>query len=362
MIVKNQILIIAEAGVNHNGCLSTAFELVDVAKACGADIVKFQLFNTDKLVSINAPLAKYQRKNLKQDLSQHEMLKSLELTYDEHLELSNYCNSIGIEYLSTAFDEDCLEFLDKEINQKRFKIPSGEITNGLFLAKHAMLSKPLILSTGMATLSEVEMAIAIITYVLKTGNLHADSVDHIMKEFVSNEIPPQLEKLVTLLHCSSEYPAPLDTVNLRSMKTLGAAFNLNYGYSDHTKGVEIAIAAASLGARVIEKHFTLDKTAKGPDHAASLNPDELKLMVSSIRNVENALGSSVKRPSFSELDTAKLARKSLVAATDIKQGEILSTNNMASIRPGTGISPMFIWDLIGKEVRRDYTAGEEICE
>ncbi|MDA8891495.1 N-acetylneuraminate synthase [Planktomarina temperata] len=354
--------IIAEIGVNHNGDLKTALKMIDVAKDCGADVAKFQLFSADKLVRKSATIAKYQEENIGKKQTQYNMLKKLELTYEDHIKLSDYCKFVGIEYLSTAFDDNSLDFLQNVIKQKRFKIPSGEITNGLFIAKHAILSKPLILSTGMATLSEVEMALAIISYVLKNGNINPDSVDHILREYSANEVPNRIEQLITLLHCSSEYPAPLDTVNLKSMQTLGAAFNLNYGYSDHTQGVEIAVAAVTLGAKVIEKHFTLDKAAVGPDHAASLNPDELKLMVSSIKNIEKAMGSAVKRPSISELETAKLARKSLVAANNIKKGEIFSANHLTAMRPGTGKSPIDIWDLIGKQSSRDYIAGEEIDE
>lgn len=354
--------IIAEIGVNHNGDLRTAFQMIDAAKDAGADVAKFQLFRADSLVQKTAPVATYQAENIGTQQTQYNMLKGLELSYEEHIQLSDYCKSVGIEYLSTAFDDESLEFLQNVVNQKRFKIPSGEITNGLFLAKHAMLSKPLILSTGMASLAEVETAISVISYVFKKGDLYPRSLDDIRSEFISDEVQKKLKEMVTLLHCSSEYPAPMDTVNLLSMQTLGQAFNLDCGYSDHTNGVEIAIAATTLGASIIEKHFTLDKTAKGPDHAASLNPDELKLMVSSIRNVEKALGSTVKRPSVSELETAKLARKSLVASRDICRGEVFTAGNLNTLRPGNGMSPILLWDLIGKEATREYKKGEEIRE
>ncbi|MDA9300075.1 N-acetylneuraminate synthase [Amylibacter sp.] len=352
--------IIAEIGVNHNGSLKTAFDMIDVAKAAGADIVKFQLFSADKLVHKTAPLAEYQAKNMGKQQTQHAMLKNLELTYEDHLKLSDYCKLRDIEYLSTAFDEDSLEFLQGVIQQRRFKIPSGEITNGPFIAKHAEISRPLILSTGMATLSEVETALSIINYVFKDHKVEPTSLKSILSENISENEQNKLKELVTLLHCSTEYPTPIESVNLQSMQTLGNAFNLNYGYSDHTEGVAVAVAATALGANIIEKHFTLDKNAEGPDHLASLDPEELALLITSVRTAEKSMGSRVKRPSFSELETAKVARKSLVAATKIIKGELITTDKLSTLRPGTGLSPVFYWDVIGSQATQDYEKGEFI--
>ncbi|MCB7480626.1 N-acetylneuraminate synthase [Christiangramia sediminis] len=334
--MKNQVLIIAEAGVNHNGNLETAKELVDKASIAGADFVKFQTFKASGLVTKSAERAAYQNYNTENSDSQYEMLKKLELSEDAHNILIEYCKSKGIKFLSTGFDLDTLEFLNK-LNIELFKIPSGEITNLPYLRKIASFKKPVIMSTGMASMQEVTEAFD----VLVNAGLKKENI--------------------TIVHCNTEYPTPMDDVNLRAMNRIGKELDVEIGYSDHTLGIEVPIAAVALGAKVIEKHFTLDRNLPGPDHRASLEPEELKLMVESIRNIEKAIsGSGKKEPSKSEMKNKDIARKSIIASKEIKKGDKLTEDNLTVKRPGNGISPMK-WDkVLGETASRDFKEDELI--
>ncbi len=328
-------LIIAEAGVNHNGDLALARQLIDVAAEAGADLVKFQTFSADRLVTTHARKANYQTQTTDAGESQHAMIRRLELTRDMHEALIAHCKSRGIRFFSTGFDPDSIDLL-VELGFDCFKIPSGEITNLPYLRHVGRYGKLVILSTGMATLSEVEAALDIL-----------------------GQAGTPRER-ITVLHCNTEYPTPMADVNLRAMLTIRDAFGVAVGYSDHTQGIEVAIAAVALGATVIEKHFTLDRNLPGPDHKASLEPDELKAMVVAIRNIEQAMGDGIKRPSLSEAKNKPIARKSLVAACAIRAGEVFSETNLAVKRPGTGLSPMR-WDEVqGLKAPRDFTTDELI--
>ena len=330
----NKVFIIAEAGVNHNGSIELAKQLIEKGAEAGVDAVKFQSFKASKLVTVNAEKADYQIANTgNNDENQYDMIKKLELDYDKHQELMDYAISKNVMFLSSAFDLESIDLL-VDLDLSVFKIPSGEITNLPYLRKIALTKKPVILSTGMATLGEIEEALE----VLKNNG----TTD------------------VTVLHCNTEYPTPMSDVNLTAMNTMKDAFKVKVGYSDHTLGIEVPIAAVALGAVVIEKHFTLDKTMEGPDHKASLEPDELKQMVKSIRNIEKALGTGVKTPTDSERKNKPIARKSIVAKVPISIGEIFSEENLEIKRPGTGISPM-LWDeIIGSKATKDYQADELI--
>lgn len=324
--------IIAEAGVNHNGSLKLACKLVDAAKEAGVDCVKFQTFKAKNLVSRNASKAEYQKETTG-DGSQEDMLKKLELSYDEFLELKKYCDSVGISFLSTPFDFESIDFLNS-VDMPFWKIPSGEVTNYPYLVALANTQKPIIMSTGMCCLDEIRAAI------------------RVLKDNGSQDIK--------LLHCNTEYPTPFEDVNLRAMQTLKDEFGLEVGYSDHTKGIEVPIAAVAMGATIIEKHFTLDRNMEGPDHKASLEPDELKNMVRSIRHIEEAIGSGTKKPSPSETKNKAVARKSIVAKTKIAVGEFLTEDNITVKRPGTGISPMKWPEVIGTKAIRDFDEDELI--
>ncbi|MBR4174575.1 MAG: N-acetylneuraminate synthase [Lachnospiraceae bacterium] len=326
------VFIIAEAGVNHNGSFKLACELVDEAKKAGVDCIKFQTFKSENLVSKNAAKADYQKETTGEG-SQIDMLKKLELSYDEFLELKEYCDEVGICFLSTPFDFDSIRFLES-LDMPFWKIPSGEVTNYPYLVTLAKTQKPVILSTGMCEMSEIEEAIKVLR-----DNGTED---------------------IRLLHCNTEYPTPFEDVNLKAMQTMRDAFGLQVGYSDHTKGIEVPIAAAALGAAVIEKHFTLDKNMEGPDHKASLDPKELALMVQGIRNIEKAMGTGVKIPSPSEKKNIAVARKSIVAARDIKKGEVLTDDNITVKRPGSGISPMRWDEVTGRAAIRDFKEDELI--
>lgn len=329
------MIIIAEAGVNHNGDEQTARQLALAARDAGADYVKFQTFKASKLVSASSRTAEYQKRNCQAE-SQAEMLRSLELSYDAFMRLKDYCDEIGIKFLSTPFDMESIGFL-ASLGMDMMKVPSGEVTNLPYLRAIGSTRLPVVVSTGMCTLADIESAIAALR---------------------DSGTP---EGAITLLHCNTEYPTPFADVNLRAMRTLGDTFGCPAGYSDHTRGIEIPIAAAALGAAVIEKHFTLDRSMPGPDHAASLEPDELRLMVGSIHNVESALGSPVKRVSPSERKNMEVARKSIVAARPIASGEIFTESNITCKRPGSGLSPMQWWDVvIGRRATRDFNTDEEI--
>ena len=327
------ILIIAEAGVNHNGSLAMAKQLADVAKAAGADIVKFQTAKPELVISRFAEKAEYQKAETGEAESQLEMCKRIHLTFDEHAQLKEYCDSIGIAYLSTPFDLDSIDFL-QQLGTPMWKVPSGEITNLPYLEKIAATKKPVILSTGMSMISEIEDALTI----LEDGGAGP----------------------ITLLHCNTEYPTPIEDANLLAMQDLREQFGLPVGYSDHTAGIEADIAAAALGAVVIEKHFTLDKALPGPDHKASLSPEELTAMVAAVRKTELALGDGRKHVTESEAKNKPIARKSILAKRDIKKGETFTPENLTVKRPGDGISPMRWYDVLGKTAKRDFVEDEKI--
>lgn len=353
-------LIIAEAGVNHNGSRDLAFKLIDAAKAAGADIVKFQTFKAKNLASRLAKQAEYQVENTQIEEPQQAMLKKLELPYELHYELVDYCNKIGIEFLSTAFDSESLNFLVNDLGLKTLKLPSGEITNAPLLLEHARTECNIILSTGMATLSEVEDALGVIAFGLTQPKNAKPSITAFKEAYASIEGQKTLQEKVTVLHCTTEYPAPMDEINLRAMDTLKTAFGLRSGYSDHSEGITIPIAAVARGAVLIEKHFTLDKTMEGPDHKASLEPYELKSMVDAIRHVEVALGTGVKAPAASEIKNKAVVRKSLIALNNIEAGEYFTADNLVVKRPGTGISPFLYWDMLGNIAQKTYEKDEEI--
>jgi N-acetylneuraminate synthase len=350
-------LIIAEAGVNHDGSVETALELVDVAVAAGADVVKFQSFNVDDVVTADAPQAGYQRERAPAS-SQQEMLRSLALDVAAHERIVTHCQQHGIEFLSTAFDPRSLAML-VDLRIRRVKVPSGELTNGPLLLRYARTGLPLIVSTGMANLAEVEAALAVIAY----GRERPDGVptrDDLADTYSRALRTGALADHVTLLHCTSSYPARPEDVHLAAMNSMSRAFQLPVGYSDHTLGIAVSLAAAARGAVVIEKHFTLDRTLPGPDHAASLQPEELEQLVGGIRAIELAIGSPIKHPTEDERDTAAVARRSVVAARPIAAGTVLTEDDLTALRPGRGCSPMETWVLLGRRARRDYRRHEMI--
>ena len=328
-------IIIAEAGVNHNGSMESAKRLIDVAAKASADYVKFQTFKAETLVTQTADKAEYQKGLTGADESQFEMIKKLEFDKEAHEELMNYCKQKKIQFLSTAFDHGSIKLLEK-LDIPLYKIPSGEITNLPYLRHIGGMDMPIIMSTGMSTLDEVRDALNIL---LEAG---------------------AKKDKITILHCNTEYPTPMEDVNLKAMITIRDELGVNIGYSDHTLGIEVPIAAVALEATVIEKHFTLDRNMSGPDHAASLEPEELKAMVTAIRNIEKAMGDGIKKPSSSEIKNMPIARKSIVAKNSIKKGELFTKDNLTVKRPGTGISPME-WDvLIGKKANKNYDVDDLI--
>ena len=329
------VFIIAEAGVNHNGRLDLAFRLIEEAKKAGCDAVKFQSFKTEKLVTRFAKKAEYQVKNTNSDDSQYEMLKKLELSNDDHIKIIKYCNEVGICFMSTPFDETSADMLE-DLGIEIYKIPSGEITNKPYIKHVASKQKPIILSTGMSTLDEVKEAVS--------------------------WIREESDKSISILHCSTEYPADFKDINLRAIQTMSKELNLSVGYSDHTVGIEASIAAVSLGACIIEKHFTLDKSMEGPDHRASLDINELNELVRAIRNIELALGDGEKRPRGNELKNIDVVRKSIVAATKIEKGQVLTEEILTIKRPGSGIAPKYFDTIIGKTADRDYDIDDMIGE
>lgn len=332
-----KVLIIAEAGVNHNGNIETAKELIDAAAEADADLVKFQTFSADRIVSPTAQKANYQQVNIgEDDTSQYNMLKRLELSEAMHHELISYCRQKGIGFFSTAFDPQGLDFLHN-LGFNQFKVPSGEITNYPYLKKLGRFKKPVILSTGMATLGEIEAALNILTL---------EGLDR---------------RQITVLHCNTEYPTPMEEVNLKAMLAIQQTFQVEVGYSDHTLGIEVPIAAVALGASVIEKHFTLNRNLPGPDHKASLEPDELKAMVAAIRNIEKAIGGhGRKEPTTSELPNKPIARKSIYLNKSVAAGTQLTEEHLIPLRPGDGISPMDWNIVIGRKAARDLTAGQQL--
>ncbi|MGO3915064.1 MAG: N-acetylneuraminate synthase [Pseudoalteromonas sp.] len=354
-------LIIAEAGVNHNGSDELAFSLVDAAYRAGADIVKFQTFKAKNLVTEDAQQAEYQITNSGQKESQFSMLKRLELSYESHHKLVKYCNDLGIEFLSTAFDSESLSFLVDDLGITRLKLPSGEITNAPLVLEHARTGCDLIVSTGMATLSEIEQVLSVIAF----GYLNPEGTPNdetLQAAYFSEQGKQLLKEKVTLLHCTTEYPAPFGDINLNAMDTMKDAFKLAIGYSDHSEGIIVPVAAVAKGAVLIEKHFTVDKSLPGPDHKASLDPQELKAMVDGIRTVEKVLGDGIKGPRPSEVKNKSVTRKSLVAANAITAGELFSENNLAVKRPGSGINPIKYWHYLNKASSKNYQAGDLIDE
>nr|ADJ19208.1 Elg4 [Escherichia coli] len=351
-------LIIAEAGVNHNGDEKLAFKLVDAAHKAGADIVKFQTFKAKNLVTAEAVQADYQVANTKKQESQLEMLSRLELSWEAHHKLVSYCNKLGIEFLSTAFDSESLDFLVNELGVKRLKLPSGELTNAPLVLEHARTGCDIIVSTGMATLAEIEAALGVIAFGYTAPEEAVPSIEAFQRAYSSEVGQKALKEKVIVLHCTTEYPAPVEEINLRAMDTLRQAFGLPVGYSDHSEGIMIPVAAVARGAVVIEKHFTLDKNMEGPDHKASLEPVELEAMIAAIHQIEKALGNSIKAPTVSEIKNKSVARKSLVAAKTIIAGESFTSDNLAIKRPGTGMSPYLYWNLINEVSENDYLPGE----
>ena len=331
--MRKRVFIIAEAGVNHNGDINLAYQLCEAAKMAGADAIKFQIFDTGELVTKKAKKAEYQKKNDGCSNTQYDMLKKLELSKEEFKKVASYCSKIGIKFLATAFDDSSLEFL-YSLGVDTIKIPSGEITNLPYLIKVSKMWNKIILSTGMATIDEIKNAHSVLS---------------------------QNGAQIVVLHCTTEYPAPLQTVNLNAMRYLGEALGLEYGYSDHTEGIEVSLAAVALGAIVIEKHFTLDRLLEGPDHLASIEPDDLKRLVDSVRHIETALGENDKIVSEAEMKNRLVVRKSIVAKKDIKKGDLLTDDNITTKRPGTGITPMKWFEVLGTRAKKDFKKDELIA-
>lgn len=356
---KDHVYVIAEAGVNHNGERDKAFALIDAAVAAGADAVKFQTFKAAQLATTAVPKAHYQTQTSAADESQLEMLEKLELPWEWHAELKAHAKESGIQFLSTAFDSGSLVFLN-ELGIPRFKVPSGEITNGPLLWQFARTGKPLIVSTGMATLSDVEQALAVIFHA-RNHEREPASMDEVWRAWGTKGALDTLRGHVSLLHCTSQYPTIPEEVNLRAMDTLAQAFHLEVGYSDHTAGIVVPLAAAARGARIIEKHFTLDRELPGPDHRASLEPDELKAMVRDIRLVQRLLGDARKAPQPSEWDTRSTIRKQIVAARPIKAGQPLVRADLSTARAGSGLEPNALWGMVGAIATRDFAPGEPIA-
>jgi N-acetylneuraminate synthase len=356
---KDPTFIIAEAGVNHNGDISLAKQLIDIAANAGADAVKFQTFQAEKVVSRNAPKAQYQTQTTGTTESQFEMIRKLELSDLDHEVLISHAQSRRIEFLSTPFDLPSLHLLTHNFGLKTIKIPSGEITNAPFLLEIARCAEQVILSTGMSTLAEVEAALGVLAFGFTTDKAIPQRGDF-EQAFASDQGQQELRDRVTLLHCTTEYPAPFGEVNLRAMDTLASAFGLAVGYSDHTPGIHVSLAAVARGARIIEKHFTSDRTLPGPDHQASLEPQELNQLVRQIREIEQALGDGIKRPTASEWKNREVARKSLVASSAIKAGEVFTEENLTCKRPGTGVSPFTYWQTIGQVATRSYDMDETL--
>jgi len=355
---QDRVYVIAEAGVNHNGDRDTAFALVDAAAAAGANAVKFQTFNAKKLASRQAPKAAYQKQTTDAAETQLAMLSKLELPLDWHRPLQDHARAAGIEFLSTAFDTDSLAFL-KQLGMPLLKVPSGELTNGPLLWQFARSGLPLILSTGMATLSEVEQGLAIVAHALTAEDEPHDIVE-VWQHWSRRSTRDALVGKVTLLHCTSQYPTPFDQVNLRAMDTLAHAFGLPVGYSDHTEGCVVPVAAVARGAVVIEKHFTLDRSMPGPDHAASLEPEELSRMVREIRALQLILGHTVKAPEISEWDTRQAGRQQVVAARELRAGQIIGREDLSTARSGRGLPAVALWGMVGRTASRDHAVGDTL--
>jgi N-acetylneuraminate synthase len=353
----DRVYVIAEAGVNHNGDLGLAHKLVEIAADAGADAVKFQTFRAEAVVATDAPKAGYQKETTGADESQLAMLRRLELPTEAHHALRASCRARGVDFLSTPFDRQSLDFLTGELGLETIKVPSGEITNGPLLLAAARSARKLIVSTGMSTLDDVREALGVIAFGFVRPADTQPSRQAFADAFADTEGQRAVRERVVLLHCTSQYPAPEDEINLRAMATMRDAFAMPVGLSDHSAGIAVPIAAAALGARVIEKHFTADRALPGPDHRASLEPAELATMIAGIRTVERALGDGVKAPTASEADTAAVARRSLAATTAIAAGATFGEANLGTLRPGTGISPMAYWDWLGRTAADDVPAG-----
>lgn len=356
--MNNTVKIIAECGVNHNGDISLAKEMIDVAVESGADFVKFQTYKTENLVKKQCPMAEYQVTNLQENKSQYEMLKQYELSESNFLELFEYSQKKGIKFLSTPFDIESLLLLIR-LGLKTIKISSGDLTNAPLLLEAAKSELEIILSTGMACLEEIDAAMAVLYWGYHNGQNEPESFQEILK-FPPFEFSKLLYRKVSLLHCLSDYPARVEYVNLKAIKTLSDRYQLRTGYSDHTLGYHITCAAVALGAGVIEKHFTLNRNLPGPDHKASLIPSELTTMVKSIRDIENAMGDGIKKPQGNEIATALLVRKGLYVKNNIAKDQIITANDVACLRPVTSHSPTLFWDCINKKAEKDYSVGDPL--
>lgn len=355
--------VIAEAGVNHNGSADLAYKLIDAAFYAGADAVKFQTFKTEKLLTKDAKKANYQIQSTGEIESAYQMLKKLELKQSTFVNLAKYAKKLKIDFLSTAFDEDSLSFLVNTLGLKVLKIPSGELTNAPLVLAHARTKRDIILSTGMATLDEIRSALGVIAYGYFESDININpSIKKFQEAYASKSTKSLIKEKVTILHCTTEYPAPLEEINLSALESLSNEFGVKIGYSDHTKGIIVPPVAVALGAKVIEKHFTLDRDMPGPDHQASIQPNELKKMIENIRDIEKSMGSGVKEPSISEFANKEIARKSIVAESKIKKGEIFNKNNISIKRPGGGISPYKYWEFLGRISKNDYDDGDIIDE
>lgn len=355
-----KVMVIAEAGVNHNGDINRAIELIDVAASAGADFVKFQTFKAAKLVTKSAAKAEYQKKLTDSSENQFEMLKRLELDRDAHMTLIKHCEKKNIRFLSTPFDEESLHMLVEEMHIPFVKVPSGELTNGPFLLAIARTGLPAVVSTGMATMDEIKEAMGVLAFGYLNSKDAVPTRSAFLKCFNSAEGKKVLQEKVTVLHCTTEYPTPFTDVNLAAMKTMSDALDVPIGYSDHTQGISVSVAAVALGATVIEKHFTTDRNLPGPDHKASLEPNELHEMIRCIREVEQCIGEGLKAPTASEAKNKAAARKSLVAAQDIKNGDKFDLETIVVKRPGTGRSPMDFWDVVNSTSTADYKKDDLI--
>lgn len=359
--MSKETYIIAEIGVNHNGSMDYAFKLIDKAVKAKANAVKFQTFKTENLVTKESKQADYQIINIGTETSQYEMLKELELTNHQFKKLKKYCDDKNIEFLSTPFDEESVDFLINEIGVSRLKISSGELNNTPFLHYVATKQKPIILSTGMATIDEIHESLSYIAYGLAKPK-EPVQIENVKIFYETKEAKTTLKRYVTILQCTSEYPTEFSNVNLRSMDYLKEELELNIGLSDHSVGIHVPIAAVAKEAVIIEKHFTLSRDLPGPDHNSSLEPDELSLMVEAIRNIEKSLGENAKKPTLSELKTRKVVRRSLVAKSEIKIGEKFTKNNLSTKRIGNGLPPAYYWSLLGKIANKSYEKDDLINE
>lgn len=359
---KDSTYIIAEIGVNHNGSLSQAFELIEAAANSGADAAKIQIFRAGSIATKGVDVAEYQKSAGRSRQTQYEMLENLELTYDEIQQLHDKSVKIGIDFLATPFDEESLNFLTNVLEIKNIKISSSEITNAPFLLEISRVAEQILLSTGMCDMSDIENALSVLSFGFMNDEETDPSIDEFKKAFRSYEAREVLKEKVSLLHCSTSYPTPTEDANLRAITTLRAAFGLDVGYSDHTMGIHIAPAAVVLGARIVEKHLTLDRDQIGPDHKCSLDPKEFKTFVSAIRDIEGAMGNGVKVASPLEWENASVVRKSIVAGRSIARGEPFTRENLAVKRSGGGMSPFMYWSLIGKTAEKSYEYDELIAQ